>query len=113
MSTLALVTLAAALAINAQTKPPSEPPRASAAVTSSGAAALANGRMAEAQGRLADAVRHYREASADGSGEAAKRLGDLYWRGGPGVDRDLAESLRWYREAEVRGQRLAQAVRLR
>jgi TPR repeat protein len=31
----------------------------------------------------------------------------------PGVEKDLAESLRWYRVAETHGEKVAQAVRLR
>jgi TPR repeat protein len=113
MTTLVFLAVAAALAAGAQHNAPEMAPRASANVTTAGASALGSGRIAEAQGRLPDAMRSYREAAAGGSGEAAKRLADIYWRGAPGVERDLAESMRWNREAEVRGERVAQAVRLR
>ncbi len=76
-------------------------------------AALGQGRSAEDQARYADAVRHYRKAAALGSGMAARRLGEIYLAGAPGVDRDMAEAMRWNRQAELRGEVLAQAVRLR
>jgi TPR repeat protein len=74
---------------------------------------LAQAQAAEQEGRVAEAVRTYKVAAASGSGGAAKRLGEIYGRGAPGVDRDLAESLRWNRQAEIQGEVIAQAVRLR
>jgi TPR repeat protein len=113
MTTLVFLAVAAALTMGAHNNPPDTAPRASANVTTAGVAALGSARAAEAQGRLPDAIRGYREAAAGGSGEAAKRLGDIYWHGAPGVERDLAESMRWYREAQAKGETVAQAVRLR
>lgn len=114
MSTLAVFGLAALIAAGAQTGPQNaERPHAKALLTEPAALALNRGRSAEQDGRNAEAVRFYREAATAGSGEAARRLGDMYWKGNNGTDRDLAESMRWYREAEVRGERMAQAVRMR
>jgi tetratricopeptide (TPR) repeat protein len=58
----------------------------------------------EAEGRAAEAVRLYRRAARGGSGKAAKRLGDIYDRGVPGVSRDYAESLAWYQTARNLGE---------
>lgn len=114
MSTLAVIGLAALLAAGASHNPPPEAlARQANPVSPVAAMALARGRDAEGDRRLNEAARLYRDAANAGSGEAAKRLGDIYWRGGPGIERDLAESLRWYRVAEVHGEKVAQAVRLR
>ena len=115
MSTLAVIGLAALLAAGAsQHNPPPEAlARQATPVSPAAAMALARGKDAESERRHADAAKFYREAANAGSGEAAKRLGDLYWRGVPGVEKDLAESLRWYRVAETHGEKVAQAVRLR
>lgn len=53
---------------------------------------------------MRDAVRLYREAAMAGSAKAALRLGDLYRDGAPGVDKDYAESMRWYEIARIRGE---------
>jgi TPR repeat protein len=114
MTTLAVLGLAALLAAGTAQDPAHEAQaRQATPVSPAAAIALARGHDAEADRRMPDAVRHYQLAAQAGSGEAAKRLGDLYWRGAPGVERDLAESMRWYRVAETRGVTLAQAVRLR
>jgi TPR repeat protein len=114
MSTLAVLGLAALMAAGTHANPPPEAQvRAAAPLSAAAAAALGRGHDAEQQGRMSDAVRLYRESAAAGSGSAARRLGDIYWKGAPGIERDLAESLRWYRVAEVRGEKLAQAVRMR
>ncbi|MCG2595100.1 hypothetical protein LZ009_20165 [Ramlibacter sp. XY19] len=114
MSTLAVIGLAALLAAGMQHNPPPEAlARQATPVSPAAAMALARGKEAEEERRHADAAKLYREAANAGSGEAAKRLGDLYWRGVPGVEKDLAESLRWYRVAETHGEKVAQAVRLR
>lgn len=114
MSTLAVLALAAALAVGTHNNPPPESlARAASPLTPAAATALSRARGAESEGRLAEAVKLYREAATAGSGEAAKRLGDLHWSGAPGLERDLAESLRWYRVAETRGEKVAQAIRLR
>jgi TPR repeat protein len=115
MSTLAVFALAAIVAAGSHstssegtaqtyTKP---------LLTEPAALALNRARAAEQDGQKAEALRHYRTAAAAGSGEAAKRLGDAYWKGSLGADRDLAESMRWYREAELRGETVAQAMRMR
>jgi TPR repeat protein len=114
MTTLAVLGLAALLAAGAAHDPaPQAQARQATPASPAAAIALARGQDAEADRRMPDAVRLYHAAADAGSGEAAKRLGDLYWRGAPGVERDLAESMRWYRVAETNGVKLAQAVRLR
>jgi TPR repeat protein len=113
MSTLAVLGIAALIVGGSQLNPAPEQPRAAAPISAPAANALARARTAEQDGQVTEAVRLYKESATAGSGEAAKRLGDLYWRGGAGVERDLAESLRWYRVAETRGEKLAQAVRMR
>lgn len=114
MAALAVVTLAALLAANAHQNPQAEAQaRLASPLSPVAASTLARARNADSDRSLPEAVRLYREAALAGSGEAAKRLGDIYWRGGTGVERDLAESLRWYRVAEDRGEKVAQAMRLR
>jgi hypothetical protein len=58
----------------------------------------------EQDGKGADAVRTYVRAARAGSGKAAKRLGEIYDKGIPGVERDYAESLKWYNAARVLGE---------
>ena len=58
----------------------------------------------ESSGKAADAVRIYRRAARAGHGKAAKRLGDIFDRGVPGVSRDYAESLQWYQTARDLGE---------
>lgn len=118
MGTFAVVALAAALAAGT---PQSTPSASTGSVTVSRldpASAAVNeafsaARQAESEGRYPEALRLYKTQAAEGSGIAAKRLGDLYTRGAPGIERDLAQGLRWYREAELRGEVMAQALRLR
>lgn len=120
MSAFAVIAVGAILAANASQAPA---PRQDAnwrgattvatAKTAPWSQPLAQAQAAESEGRVAEAVRSYRLAAASGSGGAAKRLGEIYGRGAPGVDRDLAESLRWNRQAEIHGEVIAQAVRLR
>ena len=50
------------------------------------------------------AIRLYRRAARAGSGKAAKRLGEIFDRGVPGVSRDYAESLQWYETARQLGE---------
>jgi hypothetical protein len=65
---------------------------------------MAEGRQLEADGKFREAVRVYRLAARKGNGAAAKRLGEIYDRGVPGVNRDLAESLQWYEAARLAGE---------
>ncbi len=58
----------------------------------------------ENSGKAADAVRIYRRAARAGHGKSAKRLGDIFDRGVPGVSRDYAESLQWYQTARDLGE---------
>ena len=55
-------------------------------------------------GKAKDAIRVYRRAARAGSGKAAKRLGEIYDKGVPGVSRDYAESLQWYESARQLGE---------
>jgi TPR repeat protein len=48
-------------------------------------------------------VRIYRRLARAGHGQSAKRLGDIFDRGVPGVSRDYAESLQWYETARKLG----------
>ena len=50
------------------------------------------------------AIRIYRRAARDGSGKAAKRLGELFDKGAPGVTRDYQEALSWYSKARELGE---------
>jgi len=58
----------------------------------------------ESSGNAKDAIRVYRRAARAGSGKAAKRLGEIFDRGVPGVPRDYAESLQWYETARQLGE---------
>lgn len=58
----------------------------------------------ERDGKAAEAVRIYRRAARAGHGKSAKRLGDIFDRGVPGVSRDFAESLQWYQLARDLGE---------
>jgi len=55
-------------------------------------------------GKMKEAIRLYRRAARGGSGKAAKRLGEIYDKGVPGVSRDYAESLQWYETARQLGE---------
>jgi len=57
----------------------------------------------EREGKMPDAVRVYMQAARSGSGQAAKRLGEIYYNGAPGVSPDGAESAKWYNLARARG----------
>ncbi len=63
----------------------------------------------EQGGKASEALRIYRRAARAGSGKAAKRLGEIYDRGVPGVSRDYAESLQWYETARQLGERIEMA----
>jgi len=65
---------------------------------------MVQGKALEDEGKFRDAVRVYRLAARKGSGPAAKRLGEIYEKGVPGVGRDLAESLQWYEAARLAGE---------
>jgi serine/threonine protein kinase len=58
----------------------------------------------ESDGKASQAIRVYRRAARAGSGKAAKRLGEIYDKGVPGVSRDYAESLQWYETARQLGE---------
>jgi hypothetical protein len=63
----------------------------------------------ENQGKAQDAIRLYRRAARGGSGKAAKRLGEIFDKGVPGVSRDHAESLQWYQTARDLGEEVEPA----
>jgi TPR repeat protein len=46
----------------------------------------------------------YTQAARSGSGKAAKRLGEIFDKGLIGIQRDYAESLKWYNAARVLGE---------
>ena len=60
----------------------------------------------EGEGNSIDALRIYRRATRAGSGKAAKRLGEIFDCGIPGVPRDYAESLQWYETARQLGEQV-------
>ena len=49
----------------------------------------------ERDGKYGEAVRLLRRAARGGGSEAARRLGDYFDKGRPGVPRDYAEALQW------------------
>jgi serine/threonine protein kinase len=104
----------ASLSPSVAAAPGAAPGAAPAAATPSAPAAKAGGSETEAMyqqalamessGKAADAVRIYRRAARAGHGKSAKRLGDIFDRGVPGVSRDYAESLQWYQTARDLGE---------
>jgi serine/threonine-protein kinase len=64
---------------------------------------LAEARSLDSQGKIKEAVKLYKQAVNAGSGEAAKRLGNIYGKGEGGVARDYAEQIRWNEAARQRG----------
>ena len=72
---------------------------------------LKQGESAESNGDVRAAVRFYRDAARNGSGQAAKLLGDIYSNGKGDVGRDYQESLRWYGLAKRAGIAVPEAVR--
>ena len=83
----------------------SSPPSAAGRMATPEAEALYEQALAmEGSGKATDAIRIYRRAARAGNGKAAKRLGDIYDKGVPGVSRDYAESLQWYDVARQLGE---------
>ncbi|OFZ71389.1 MAG: hypothetical protein A2W04_01930 [Betaproteobacteria bacterium RBG_16_64_9] len=70
---------------------------------------LKKGESAESSGDVRAAVKFYRDAARNGSGQAAKLLGDIYSNGKGDVGRDYQESLRWYAIAERAGVKVERA----
>jgi serine/threonine-protein kinase len=104
---------AAPTATGAATPGPSATASGSAAASASPAAPLSKAAEADLlyqQGLKMEgsdakgAVRIYRRAARDGNGKAAKRLGELFDKGAPGVDRDYQEALSWYSKARELGE---------
>ncbi len=50
-------------------------------------------------GYTAMSIKLYKDACLAGEGAACKRLGEIYIKGSQGVERDYAESVRWYDQA--------------
>ena len=50
-------------------------------------------------GYTAMSIKLYKDACLAGEGAACKRLGEIYIKGSQGVERDYAESVRWYDHA--------------
>lgn len=69
----------------------------------SASALLADARNLEASGKMKEAVRVYKQAANAGSGQAAKRAGDILAKGEGGMARDYGESLKWYGKARSLG----------
>lgn len=65
---------------------------------------LAQARDAERGGNMSAAVSAYRRAANAGSGAAAKRLSELYAKGGNGVDRDAQQANFWTNKAKALGE---------
>ena len=65
------------------------------------------GEEAYAGRRFTSALRRWRVACTAGSSEAAFRIAELYVKG-EGVQRNLAEAVKWYRQAAERGHAKAQ-----
>jgi TPR repeat protein len=61
-------------------------------------------RAREAQGRFAEAARLYRLSARHGNGTAARRLGEIYGKGMPGVELNYGESLKWLNTARALGE---------
>jgi serine/threonine-protein kinase len=80
--------------------PPEPAPATPEALLQRAIALEAEGRLKEASRLLAQAVR---EGKGQASGQAAKRLGDLLQKGGPGLPRDYGEALRYYEIARLNG----------
>jgi tRNA A-37 threonylcarbamoyl transferase component Bud32 len=78
---------------------------ASAASASAGSAdaLYSQAQALENEKKFPEAVRMYVQAARAGSGQAAKKLGDLYGKGAPGVTIDSTESIKWYNFARLRG----------
>jgi eukaryotic-like serine/threonine-protein kinase len=66
-------------------------------------------RARESEGRFADAARLYRLSARHGNGTAARRLGEIYGMGMPGVELNYGESLKWLNTARVLGEEPAPA----
>jgi hypothetical protein len=85
-----------ALLARAPKTPPSLSPDA--------AASLREAQDLESRGEIKESLRAYRRAARAGSGKAAKRLGEIYDKGAPGVPRDHPESRQWYETARQLGE---------
>lgn len=66
----------------------------------------------EREGKGAEAVKAYMRLARAGHGKAAKRLGEIYETGIPGVERNLDESLKWYNAARALGEDVPAVKRL-
>ena len=78
--------------------------RAVEAVQTKAGALYEQARRLEVEGKGAEAVKIYIRAARARLGKAALRLGEIYDQGIPGVARDRAESLKWYKAARALGE---------
>jgi TPR repeat protein len=58
----------------------------------------------ESKGKGNEAVKMYRRAARAGSAAAAKRLGEIYEKGGKGVEPNYQESQKWHLAARSMGE---------
>jgi FimV-like protein len=91
------------------------PSRATVAATDAPTATREVARILKAEQRYKDAVKlekdnehkaafeAYLDSGKQGHALAELRLGELYDKGSPGVQRDLQESARWYQKARAQG----------
>lgn len=113
MSAVALVAImGAALSLNHVFVQPKAEAPAPAPISVSAAATLEQARKLDGVD-MPQAVKLYREASIAGSGAAAKRLYEIHLNGEGGVERDMAEARRQLYLAQVRGEDVPVAKRLR
>ena len=75
-----------------------------ASAPTSGDALFSQAAALEQEGKGRDAVKMYTQAARSGNGKAAKRLGEIFDKGLVGIQRDYAESLKWYNAARVLGE---------
>jgi serine/threonine-protein kinase len=75
-----------------------------ASAPTSGDALFSQAAALEQEGKGRDAVKMYTQAARSGNGKAAKRLGEIFDKGLIGIQRDYAESLKWYNAARVLGE---------
>lgn len=76
------------------------------AIRDEASAMYALGMELEKAGKAPDAVRIYRRAARAGDGKSARRLGEIYDKGIPGITRDYAESLHWFQTARDLGEKI-------
>lgn len=94
---------AAAKATPAVTVVPPPPAATNEEPAKSASTLLADARGLESSGKMKEAIRMYKKAADAGSGQAAKRVGDILGKGEGGVQRDYGESLKYLGKARSLG----------